>query len=90
MPFLHDWQARKGVQERGLQAAGQVGQRVPPDPLTKDPAQAVALRWKDRRDALSYDRSLRRLDSARVLLAHDCDYELELKSSPGHLTNRAG
>ena len=40
--------------ERGLRTAAQVGQRVSPDPLIKDPAQAAAGNQKDRRDALSY------------------------------------
>jgi len=40
--------------ERGLRTAAQVGQRVPPDPLTKNPAQAASENQKDRRDALSY------------------------------------
>ncbi|MBI5803010.1 MAG: c-type cytochrome, partial [Verrucomicrobia bacterium] len=37
-----------------LGASGQVGQRVSPDPPTKDPAQAAFGNQKDRRDALSY------------------------------------
>ncbi|TXT51231.1 MAG: Membrane-bound dehydrogenase domain protein, partial [Limisphaerales bacterium] len=43
-----------------------VGQRVPPDPLTKAPAQAASSNQKDRRDALSYTDHFRRYFPAQT------------------------